>query len=105
LKAQLGHDGPPTNLWTENLITGAPLERCPVRTIQLAREQRDPIVEEVDRHADVYYPAYRDGFLLVRGGLSDQPARYLELIGAIREVEGKVETKLLAALKKQTDTE
>lgn len=70
-----------------------------MRTIQLARERRDPLVEEVDRYAEVYYPAYRDGFLLERGAIGDQPARYLEMIRAVREMEGKVEDKLLAKLK------
>lgn len=73
----LGHDGPPTNYWTENLITGEPLQRCPLRTLQLAPPA---LALEIQRHVDSYYPAYEQGLLLNDGGLAAQPARYVALV-------------------------
>lgn len=75
-----------------------------MRTIQLALERRDPTAEEFDRYADVYYPAYRDKHLLVRGGIGDQPARYMALIGAFRHMDAAIETKLIE-ITKETPTE
>ena len=88
----LGHDGPPTGLWQENLVTKAPLERCPLRTILLASPESRA---ELRRYVDSYLPAYRDGFLLVHGGLADQPARYVELIQLGRRLERQVDAKYL----------
>lgn len=86
----LGHDGPPT-LWKENLLTGKKLERCPVRSIQLAPSA---VTAEVSRYVDEYYPAYVDGHLLVEGGIAGQPARYLAYMREIKSLETKVELKL-----------
>lgn len=83
LYGMLGHDGPPTMYWKENLIDGKPLERCPLRTILLA----DPsLVSEMTRHVNDYYPFYEDGHLLVAGGISDQPARSIQYMLEIRRV-------------------
>lgn len=101
MKMMLGHDNTPMAFWRENLITGAPLERCPVRTIQLARASAGSVAVEVDRYADTYYPAYKDGHLLTRGAVADQPARYLEMIGLIRSIDMKVENKMLAIAREQ----
>jgi hypothetical protein len=87
----LGHDGPPTNLWTRNLITNAPLARCPLRSVQLARESHPALSAEIDRAVDLLYPAYRDGHLLVAGGIGDQPHRYIALMGAIRDMKDAVD--------------
>jgi hypothetical protein len=92
----LGHDGPPTNVYTSNLLTGKPLERCPVRTLQLAREAKSEYAREVDRYVDAYYPAYEDKHLLVAGGIADQPARYIDLIQLIRAIDRKTEAKYRA---------
>jgi hypothetical protein len=89
----LGHDGPPTNLWTRNLLTDEPLALCPVRTLQLAREASSRHVAEVDRYVDRYYPAYEDQHLLVAGGIADQPARYVELIQLVRAIDRETEAK------------
>jgi|SRR4051812_24990356 hypothetical protein len=96
----LGHDGPPTNLWTENLVTGKPLARCPVRTLQLAREENSQHVREADRYVDRYYPAYEDKHLLVAGGIADQPARYVEVIQLVRRIDRETEAKYHAVKEK-----
>lgn len=92
----LGHDGPPTNIYTSNLLTGKPLDRCPVRTLQLAREAGSAELREVDRYVDVYFPAYEDKHLLVAGGIADQPARYVELIQLVRSIDRETEAKYRA---------
>lgn len=74
----------------ENLITGEALTRCPLRTIQLAPPAA---VQEMDRHVDRYYPAYQDGYLLVAGGIADQPARYLAMLEQIGQYERKAQAK------------
>jgi hypothetical protein len=76
--------------WTENLITGEPLARCPLRTLQLAPPD---VRAEVDRYVDVYYPAYDAGHLLVSGGIAAQPARYLELVQLTSRYERLVQEK------------
>ncbi|HVX39616.1 MAG TPA: hypothetical protein VHB25_08585 [Gemmatimonadaceae bacterium] len=89
----LGHDGPPGQFWMENLITGEPLQRCPVRALQLAAHDRPALAAEVERYTETYYPAYEDGHLLGAGGIADQPARYLELIGLVRGVRRRAQAK------------
>jgi hypothetical protein len=98
----LGHDGPPTSLWTKNLLTGQPMDRCPVRTLQLAEEAGSPHVREVNRYVDVYFPAYEDKHLLVEGGIADQPARYVELIQLVRAIDRKTEAKYHAITAENT---
>lgn len=94
LRTMLGHDGPPTQYWRENLITGAPLARCPVRTLQLAGSGDEaPLLDELNRYLDVYYPALDAGFLLETGGVGDQPARYWDLIQAIRDTAARQQAK------------
>jgi hypothetical protein len=95
----LGHDGPPTNLWTRNLLTDEPLARCPVRTLQLAREASDPHVREADRYVETYHPAYTDKHLLIAGGIADQPARYVELVQLIGRINHQVDAKYAALTK------
>jgi hypothetical protein len=87
----LGHDGPPLGtMWKENLIDGKPLERCPVRTLQLADGQ---LVSEINRHVNQYYPFYEDGHLPVAGGISDQPARTVAYLLEIRRLKGVIDAK------------
>jgi hypothetical protein len=95
----LGHDGPPTNVYTSNLLTGKRLDRCPLRTLQLAREAKSEHVREVDRYVDTYYPAYEDKHVLVAGGIADQPARYVDLIQLVRRIDRETETKFRAVQK------
>jgi hypothetical protein len=90
LKQMLGHDGPPQNYWTTNLITGEALERCPLRTLQLAPRTLDA---ELFRYTELYYPAYQDKHLLVEGGIADQPARYLELVQLTARYERLAQAK------------
>jgi hypothetical protein len=66
------------------------LDRCPLRTLQLARAE---VVEEMDRYVDRYYPAYQDGHLLVAGGIADQPARYLDWMEQIARVDQAAKDK------------
>lgn len=94
----LGHDGPPTNIWRENLLTGKPLTECPLRTILRLQETQPAISREVDTHLR-YYGAYDRGVLLVAGGISDQPARYVELMDRIDQQKHETETKYFALLK------
>lgn len=100
----LGHDGPPQSFWRENLVTDEPLARCPVRTLQLARESDLILAREVERYDDTLYPAYRDGHLLVKGGIGDQPARYLEIINLVRHYEISVEAKATELAKRETES-
>lgn len=77
-------------MWRENLIDGKPLERCPVRSLQLA----DPLlVSEMHRHVNEYYPHYEDGHLLIAGGIADQPARYLAYMNEIGRTRETVDQK------------
>lgn len=93
-KVQLGHDGPPLQFWRENLITGEKLEECPMRAMLRIREAEPRLVRELERMRLEYFPLYRDGHLLVAGGVTEQPARYLgymrELSAMERLVEGKI---------------
>jgi hypothetical protein len=89
----LGHDGPPMGFWDKNLITDQPLERCPIRTLQLEHAKHPRIAREIERYDDTYYPMYVAGHLLVNGGISDQPARYLAIIGEIAAVDAKTQAK------------
>jgi hypothetical protein len=101
MKAQLGHDGPPRWPWRENLINEQPLAECPLRTLLRAREETPDLSAELDRYVDTYYPAYRDGHLLVKGGISDQPARYLDIVIAMRATEAAVNRKEAAQQRRQ----
>lgn len=86
----MGHDGPPQGLWTENLVTKQPLERCPVRTLLLAPPA---LTAEVHRYVNTWYPAYQDGFLMQEGGLADQPARYVELVQLTQRLDRMVQAR------------
>ena len=66
-----------------------------MRTLQLAAAERPALAREAERYADVYFPAYRDKHLLVAGGLSDQPARYLAIIGIVRDMDARTQQRLL----------
>lgn len=98
MREALGHDGPPTNFWRENLLTGAPLRECPLRSILRAHEEHPALAREVDTHLR-YYGAYDRGVLLVAGGISDQPARYVELMAMIDDQKHATEAKHLDLMK------
>jgi hypothetical protein len=98
MRQMLGHDGPPTNFWRENLLTGEPLAECPLRTILRAHEERPALAREVDAHLR-YYGAYDRGVLLVAGGISDQPARYIELMDRIDRQKNETEAKHLEMMR------
>lgn len=90
LYAALGHNGPPQQYWQENLLSDETLARCPVRDLLEAPEH---LTNEVARYVGTYYPAYRDGHLLVAGGIADQPARYLNMVRLIASLEAQAELK------------
>lgn len=87
---QLGHDGPATFPWTENYLTGKPIERCPIRQLQLAPPA---LRDEVLRWKDEYYPLYEKGRLLVRGEISDQPARWLSAMLYLEQLAARMDRK------------
>lgn len=90
LKRMLGHDGPPEAFWRENLLTGKPLERCPVRTLLLA----DPhLVGEMETYRAELWPLWEKGLLLAAGGIEDQPARYLDYMRAFDHAQAMVDLK------------
>jgi hypothetical protein len=93
MKVMLGHDGPPTSFWRENLLTGEPLHECPLRTWLRAFEDQPALAQELVRYTGTYFPAYEDGHLLEAGGLADQPARYLDGMIAIRDTKRAVQAR------------
>jgi hypothetical protein len=93
--SMLGHDGPPTAFWRENLVTGKPLDRCPLRTLQLAAREHRELAEEVQRYSQDYVPAFEAHHLLVAGGLADQPARYVEIVRRVREIDARTDERYL----------
>ena len=96
---QLGHDGPPTNYWRENLLSGEPLQRCPVRELLALRETDPRALTEFEQHVGTYWPAYKAGHLLVAGGIADQPARYVDMMHAIADVVERSDDKYLELTK------
>jgi hypothetical protein len=95
---QLGHDREPTGLWDENLVTGEPLTRCPIRLLQLAPRDTQ---REIDRWKDQYLD-YKKGQLLVSGGIAEQPARWLEAMHLLENLEKRQESKYIE-LKQKSD--
>lgn len=71
----LGHDAPPTSFWKENLITRKPLERCPLRTLILAKAS---LVHELQVYRTELWPLWERGHLMSAGGVEDQSARYID---------------------------
>jgi hypothetical protein len=101
MRRMLGHDAPPIQPWTQNLLTDEPLAECPVRTL-IRRHESDPMLSaELDRHLALY-PAYERGTLLTDGGLADQPGRYVEIMAMIEEMLARVESRYLAIREKQS---
>lgn len=89
-KIGLGHDGPPQGMWDKNLVTGEPLHRCPIRDFILAKPEER---EEVERYKMVYFPNYQKGHLLVDGGVSEQPARYIEVMTYLESLKERMEAR------------
>jgi hypothetical protein len=90
--ADLGHDGPPEGFWPDNLLTDEPIERCPIRQLQLAEPA---LREEVIRWRDLYYPLYKKGHLLLTGGVAEQPARYLEAMQYLEGLDSVISRKFI----------
>lgn len=62
----------------------------------LERRRTDPAAtREVARHAEEYYPAYRDGYLLEDGGWAHQSARYADYMLELRTLEDQIDRKYL----------
>jgi hypothetical protein len=66
-------------------------------------ETEPDLAREIDRHIALYYPQYERGVLLVAGGMSDQPARFLELMARIEGVKSNVEAKYLEIKQKESE--
>lgn len=49
--------------------------------------------EEILRWKQLYFPLYRKGNLLVEGGISEQPARWLEAMQFLEELQSRMEAK------------
>lgn len=81
-QALFGHDGPPLGLWRDNLVSGEPLQRCPMRDLLEWQDAGSPLLEELERHLR-YRRHYQQGVLLEAGGLAAQPARYIAWLDAI----------------------
>lgn len=64
-----------------------------MRTLLRSYDDEPNALRELNRYSDTYYPAYEDGHLLVAGGLTDQPARYLDMIMALRTSENQMQQK------------
>lgn len=88
----MGHDGPPTFFWSDNLVTGEPLARCPVRQLQLAPSA---LSREVTRWKDEYFPHFRAGHLVVSGAISDQPARWLQAMRYLDHLRERQDTRYM----------
>lgn len=86
MRAALGHDGPPTGMWQNNLVTGEPLKRCPLREIQLAPGW---MRAEMYEYLNVLHPLYEKGFLLQEGAVQDQPSRYIDYVRAIDVMQAR----------------
>lgn len=84
MKVALGHDGPPRMMWRQNLLSGKPLARCPLRDML---EAPAAMLDELTRHRDVLLPHYKAGHLLARGGIAEQPARYLDFMTELMAIE------------------
>lgn len=63
------------------------LTRCPVRDMLDVEEKTPKLWATFRQYVDVYHPLYERGFLLVAGGVEDQPAHYLDGMVHIDMVE------------------
>lgn len=102
MKSVLGHDGPPTGGWKENLISGEQLQLCPLRSIQLARPD---VMDELEFYRLEIYPGWEKGMLLRSGGLEEQPARYLAFMREMDDASARVELKYWEIRKHDGDAE
>lgn len=75
---------------------------CPRRQLNEAPRS---MVAEVYRYVNSYYPAYEDGHLLVAGGISDQPARYIALVQLTQAYDRMVQAKYEELREKDNDGE
>jgi hypothetical protein len=67
-----------------NYVTGAELERCPLRTMQLI-EQRDPALYREYQRMLGFYEDYKNGILPQPGGMAHQHARFVAWMRAIAQ--------------------
>ena len=100
-RRSLGHDGPPTQWWRDNLLTGEPLAECPLRSILRAHEATPALAREVDRAIARDHPDYQNGILPALGGADDQPARRMELIRMVERVHRETESRYLELLEQR----
>ena len=89
-------------MWTENLITNAPLERCPLRTILLADPDKS---REVNTYRLEVYPLWQKNHLLHPGSAGEQPARELAFMREFDAVNEKVQAKYEEIIAEKADGE
>jgi hypothetical protein len=77
-------------MWRDNLITGQPLKRCPLRDLLLAPS--DATAEFNVARLELY-PMFRRGFLYEAGGVADQPARYIAWMNEIDDARAAAQQK------------
>lgn len=104
-KIFLGHDGPPTNWYFENLLTGERLTECPLRTILRRSEEQPILAREVDEAIDHITDKYWRRFLLVAGGKADQPARWNDIVTMVGRVRAATEAKDIKLREKKREQE
>lgn len=86
--------------WKENLITGEPLARCPVRDILDAPYA---LRKEVEQHLYEWFPLFEKNHLLFAGGVADQPAKYLAYMREIAALNDAMNAKLAGDSEKGDD--
>lgn len=87
MKQLLGHDGPP-QLQRTNLVTGEALAICPIRTLQRAERETPQLLREVETVRLEVFPLFRKhGTLPVAGGIYDQPARTMDELRLLLDLD------------------
>lgn len=80
----LGHDGPPAGMWDENLVTGEPLARCPMRALL---DADDVTRHEATELTYVQFPLFKHGHLFRAGAISEQPAWWIEAMTLLETMD------------------
>jgi len=73
---------------------------CPLRMLQLAPKD---LAQEVLRWKGVHFPMYMKGHLLIAGGIAEQPARWLEAMLFLEDLQRQQDHKLEEILNTRTD--
>lgn len=98
----LGHDGVPTGFYRNNLVTGEPITRCPLRDWLDASEE---VRSGIRMYEEELYTLYQDGFLHSAGGVGDQDARYIDFMRHISMVRKQTEHRAVEIIRKRAKEE